>query len=111
MSRHQDLPSIMLEEHRIELIPGAKPVRARQRRMAPDQMKVLKNELDRLLKGGFIIYVTNTEWGFLVVIVPKKNGKWHICVNYKAFNALTKNDCQSLPFIDELLDDVVDHKM
>jgi hypothetical protein len=40
--------------------------------MAPNQMRVLKNELDRLLEGGFIIQVTNIEWVSPVNIVPKK---------------------------------------
>ena len=109
VSRHQDLPAITLEEHHIELIPGAQPVRARQKRMAPEKMQILKNELDRLLEGGFIIQVHNTEWVSPVVIVPKKGGKWRVCVNYRALNQVTKKDRQPLPHIDELLDDVAGH--
>ena len=72
-------------------------------------MNILKAELDRLLEGGFITQVTNTEWISPVVIVPKKGGKWRICVNYKALNAVTRKDRQPLPFIDELLDEVAGH--
>ena len=81
VSCHQNLPPITLEEHRIELVAGAKPTRARQKRMAPEKMKILKDELDKLLEGGFIVQVHNTEWVPLVVIVPKKGGKWRVCVN------------------------------
>ena len=72
-------------------------------------MNILKAELDRLLEGGFITQVTNTEWVSPVVIVLKKGGKWRICVNYKALNAVTRKDRQPLPFIDELLDEVAGH--
>lgn len=46
-----------------------------------------------------------------MVIVPKKGGKWRICVDYKALNKVTKKDRQPLPFIDELLDKVAGHQM
>lgn len=50
----------------------------------------------------------NADW---VVIVPKKGGKWRICVDYRALNKVTKKDRQPLPFIDELLDEVAGHQM
>ena len=111
VSHHQDLPTITLEEHRIELFPEAKPVRARQKRMAPDKARILRNELDKLLEGGFITQVRNTEWVSPVVIVPKKGGKWRVCVNYRALNQVTKKDRQPLPHIDELLDNVAGHDL
>lgn len=46
---HQDLLAITLEEHRVEVLPRAKPVCVRQKRMAPDKVRILKNELDKLL--------------------------------------------------------------
>jgi hypothetical protein len=94
----------------IELIKDAKSVRALQRRMAPDKMIILKGELDCLLEGGFITQVKNTEWVSPVVIVPKKGGKWRMCVDYRALNKVTKKDRTPLPFIDELLDSVAGHE-
>ena len=111
VSHHHDLRAITLEEHRIELFPGAKPVRARQKRMAPDKVQIFRNELDKLLEGGFITQVHNTEWVSPVVIVPKKGGKWRVCVNYRALNQVTKKDRQPLPHIDELLDNVAGHDL
>jgi hypothetical protein len=111
VTHHYELPAITLEEHRIELLPGAKPVRARQKRMAPEKMRILKDELDKLLEGGFITQVRNTEWVSPVVIVPKKGGKWRICVNYRALNQVTKKDRHPLPHIDELLDNVAGHDL
>jgi hypothetical protein len=111
ITRHQDLPNIVLEEHHIELKENVKPVRERQKRMAPEKAAILKAELDRLLEGGLIIQVKNTEWVSPVVIVPKKGGKWRICINYKALNLVTKKDHQPLSFIDELLDDVAGNEI
>jgi hypothetical protein len=74
VTKHVDLPSVTLEEYRIELVEGARLVRAPQRRLAPDKSRVLKEELDGLLEGGFITHVRNSEWVSPVVIVPKKGG-------------------------------------
>jgi hypothetical protein len=38
-----------------------------------------------------------------IVIVPKKNGKLRICINFKKLNTTTKKDPYPLPFIDEML--------
>jgi hypothetical protein len=110
VTRHADLPSVTLEEHKIELVEGAHPMRTPQRWLAPDKSRVLKEELDMLLEGGFITQVRNTEWVSPMVIVPKKEGCWKVSVDYKALNRVTKRNRQPLPFIDELLDNVAGHK-
>jgi hypothetical protein len=38
-----------------------------------------------------------------IVIVPKKNGKLRICIDFKKLNVATKKDPYPLPFIDEML--------
>jgi hypothetical protein len=42
----------------------------------------VREDLDRLLNVGFIYLIKTTQWLSLLVIVPKKNGKSHICVDY-----------------------------
>ncbi|MCO5601206.1 hypothetical protein L7F22_055325 [Adiantum nelumboides] len=67
-------------------------------------MNALKEEVDKLLNAGFIVPVDNAEWVSLVVVTPKKDGRWRVCIDYKPLNALTKTDPYPLPFIDQLLD-------
>jgi hypothetical protein len=66
--------------------------------------EILKEELQKLLTTGFIYPISDNEWVFPLVIVPKKNGKWRVCVDYKALSKATQKDHFLLPFIYQVLD-------
>ena len=70
----------------------------------------MKEELDKLLRVGFIYAVPYNEWISLIVMVPKKNGKIQICQDYRKLNAVTKKDYFPLPFADSILDAVAGHE-
>ena len=69
-----------------------------------------KEELDKLLRVGFIYVVPYSEWVSPIVMVPKKNGKIQICQDYKKLNAVTKKDYFPLPFTYSILDAVARHE-
>ncbi|MCO5572576.1 hypothetical protein L7F22_026332 [Adiantum nelumboides] len=92
-------------QHHIDLKLDAKPVAQKLRRL-----EALLTKVNKLLKAGFIYPVTNFEWVSLVVVTPKKNGKWRVCVDYKPLNAATKRDHFPLPFQDEILNEVVGYE-
>jgi hypothetical protein len=75
VTRHVDLPTITVEEHKIELVEGARPVRCKQQRLPLQQADILKRELYQLLACGFIEPVDNAQWVSPITIVPKKNRK------------------------------------
>ena len=52
----------------------------------------------------------NAEWVSPVVVTPKKNGKWRVCVDYCPLNEATKRDHFPLTFQDEILNEVVGHE-
>ncbi|MCO5567967.1 hypothetical protein L7F22_021663 [Adiantum nelumboides] len=97
-------------QHHIDLKPDAKPVAQKLRRLGVVQQEALLSEVNKLLKAGFIYPVTNSEWVSPVVVTPKKNGKWRVCVDYKPLNAATKRDHFPLPFQDEILNEVAGHE-
>jgi len=68
--------------------------------MNPTLKDITKEELQKLLDAGFIYPISDSEWVFPLVLVPKKNGKWRICVDYRELNKATKKDNFPLPFID-----------
>ncbi|MCO5564375.1 hypothetical protein L7F22_018035 [Adiantum nelumboides] len=67
--------------------------------------------MDNLLKVGFITEVESSDWLFPIVVVPKKNGKLRVCVDYKNLNVQTIKDSFPLPFIDMMLDEIAGHEM
>ncbi|MCO5579608.1 hypothetical protein L7F22_033465 [Adiantum nelumboides] len=97
-------------QHHIDLKPDAKPIAQKLRSLGVVQQEALLSEANKLLKAGFIYPVTNFEWVSPVVVTPKKNGKWRVCVDYKPLNAATKRDHFPLPFQDEILNEVAGHE-
>jgi hypothetical protein len=59
-----------------------------------------------LLAARFIQSIKEITWLSPVKVVPKKNGKLRICINFKKLNAATKKDPYSLPFTYEVLNTI-----
>ena len=64
----------------------------------------IKEEIDKLLKAGFIRPVKQATWLSSIAVVPKKNGKICVCVNYRKLNVVTITDAFPFPFTNNILD-------
>ena len=106
---YEDLQGVPehIATHRIELETAISPCHQAWYRMNPNYAKAVKEDLEKLLKAGFIEPVDRATWLSLIVVVPKKNGKLRICVDFRRLNAATKKDPYPLPFTDEVLDTVI----
>ena len=80
------------------------------RRLGKIQQEALLKEVRKLTETGFIYPVEDSKWVSLVVVTPKKHGKWTISVDYKPLNAATKRDHFPLPFQYEILNEVAGHE-
>ncbi|MCO5549335.1 hypothetical protein L7F22_002804 [Adiantum nelumboides] len=98
-------------QHRIPLRLDARPLKLQRYRMNPNYAAKVKEEIDALLKAGFIAEVESSDWLFPIVVVPKKNGKLRICVDFRKLNEQTIKDPFPLPFTDTMLDQVAGHEM
>ncbi|WVZ97582.1 hypothetical protein U9M48_043107 [Paspalum notatum var. saurae] len=91
-------------EFRIELVPGMTPISKRPYRMAPDELKELKTQLQEQLDKGFI-HPNSSPWGCPALFVEKKDqGGKRLCVDYRPLNAITVKNKYPLPHIDILFD-------
>eukprot|EP00253_Pinus_taeda_P012024 PITA_12024 len=96
--------------HHIYIEKDARPVRQPQRRLNPHLKEVVKAELQKLLYVNFIYPISDSKWVSPLVVVPKKNGKWRICVDYRELNKATQKDHFPIPFIDQVLDTLAGKK-
>ena len=67
--------------------------------------------MDNLLRVGFIREVKYLEWVANVVVVPKKGGKWRVCMDYTDLNEACPKDSFPLPRIDQIVDVSAEHGM
>ena len=61
--------------------------------------------VDKMLEDG-IIGASQSSHSALVMIIHKKEGSWHMCLDYREFNKITIKDKFITPAIDELLDEL-----
>ncbi|GJU30223.1 putative nucleotidyltransferase, ribonuclease H [Tanacetum coccineum] len=99
------IPPIALLKFNIELIPGAEPISKAPYRMAPIELKELKDQLQELLERGFI-RPSVSPWGAPVLFVKKKDGSMRLCIDYRELNKITIRNRYPLPRIDDLLIDI-----
>ena len=68
-------------------------------------------KVDNLLKAGLIKEIKYLKWLANVVVVPKKGGKWRVCVDYTDLNDACPKDNFPLPRMDQIVDESVGHGM
>nr|GFC63867.1 putative reverse transcriptase domain-containing protein [Tanacetum cinerariifolium] len=97
------LPPPRQVEFKIELLPGAAPVVRTPYRLAPSELKELSHQLKELSEKGFI-RMSSSPWGASVLYVKKKDGSFHMCIDYRELNKLTVKNRYPLSRIDDLFD-------
>jgi len=79
-------------------------VKQKLRRMRTKWLLKIKEEVTKQLKIGFIKPVHQVEWIANVVLVPKKDGKERMCVDFRDLNKACPKDDFPLSHIDVLMD-------
>ncbi|WVZ70804.1 LOW QUALITY PROTEIN: hypothetical protein U9M48_019441 [Paspalum notatum var. saurae] len=81
------LPPLRGIEHQIDLIPGARLPNRAPYRTNPDETKEIRRRV-------------------LVLLVPKKDGSWRMCVDRRAINNITIRYRYPIPRLDDMLDEL-----
>ncbi|GFS73643.1 retrovirus-related Pol polyprotein from transposon 17.6 [Trichonephila clavipes] len=93
-------PTLIIE-HRINT-RNHLPVAVSPYRMNPSKKEILKQEINRLLSEG-IIEECESPYACPVVLIPKPNGTFRLCIDYRKLNEITVADTYPLPRMDDLL--------
>ncbi|XP_076936518.1 uncharacterized protein LOC143603661 [Bidens hawaiensis] len=93
-----------IAELKLRLNPTFMPIVQKKRKMGPEQTKAMNKNVHDLLHAGIIREIQYQTWVTNPVIVPKSNGTWRMCIDFKDLNKACPKDCYPLPKIDLKVD-------
>ena len=107
------MPRISLEMivHILNVDLDMKPVKQKRRKFAPERVKAVAEEVEKLLRVQFIREVYYPDWLANVVLVKKSNGKWRMCVDFTDLNKAYLKDSFPHPRIDALVDSTFGYEL
>ena len=97
------LPPRRAIEHSIALMDGAPLPNACLYRHSLLESEEIKRQVQGLLEQG-VIKPSCSPCGSPIIMVPKKDGGWRMCVDYRALNKISVKNRYPLPRIEDLID-------
>ena len=97
--------------HRLPLREECMPVKQKLRRVKPEMLLKIKEKVKKQLDAGFLEVARYPQWVANIVLVPKKDGKVRMCVDYRDLNRASPKDNFPLPHIDTLVDNIAKHSL
>ena len=116
----QTLEQLLMEYHRIFVVPGAgisglgrtdvakhtittttdSPIRQKARRVPQAVSVEVDRQVEEMLDGG-VIRPSSCPCSSPIALVKKRDGSLRFCVDYRKLNGVTVKDAYPLPRIDE----------
>lgn len=84
---------------------NVRPIKQMPYRLSPHKKDILKSEIEYLLDKD-LIEPSYSPWASPSLLVPKPDGSFRLCTDYRKVNAVTVADAFPLPRIDDLIDEV-----
>ncbi|UYV78936.1 K02A2.6-like, partial [Cordylochernes scorpioides] len=101
-SQHETDIGRIAVQHKIHTIEHP-PISCRPYRRPLAEYDEIKRQVEELSKKG-LIRESQSPWAFPVVLVSKKDGSQRMCIDYRKLNAITIDDKQPLPYIQDMFD-------
>ncbi|KAF2347866.1 Integrase catalytic core [Trinorchestia longiramus] len=97
-------PNFVIKESPIRtehhILTTGPPVYPRARRLPPDRLEAAKKEFQQMLDAG-TIRISKSPWASPLLLVPKSNGEFRPCGDYRRLNAVTTPDRFPIPHLQD----------
>ena len=95
--------------HRLNVYPSVTLKKQPHRRSSKEHSDAVKDEMTKLKRARAIKEVFYPEWLANTIVVKKKTGKWHVCVDFTNLNKVCPKDLFPMPQIDQLIGATMGH--
>ena len=102
----QDVPQrCTAASHDVVLVEDCKPIKQAPYRVSPIKRDIIRQEVKFLVDNG-LAEPSSSEWASPCLLVPKSDGTYRMCTDYRRVNQVSRSDSYPLPTIQEILDDL-----
>ena len=101
----EDLPQANIAPLKINT-KNHPPIKLRMRPTPINARPMLKEQIEKMLRGNVIKAVNDSPYGFPLVIVPKPDGEFRLCVDYREINKVTVVNQGPIPLLQDMISGV-----
>jgi hypothetical protein len=84
-------------ENKLGTDPSFKLIKQKERRYTLERHETIRQEVNRLLKVGFIMPIDYSSWLANPVLIEKPDGSKRMCIDYTSLNKACPKDEYPLP--------------
>jgi hypothetical protein len=99
------LPLVSRIEHQIDFVLGTTIPNRPTYRSNPEETKELQRQVEELMAKGHV-RESMSPCVVPVLLVPKKDGTWRMCVDFRAINSITVKYRHLISKLDDMLDEL-----
>ena len=86
-------------------VGDTRPIKQHPYRVNPAKLTALRHEVEYMLRNG-IIEESQSQWSSPCVLVPKPDGTFRFCTDFRRVNAVTRSDSFPIPRVDDCIDQI-----